>query len=95
MKITITSDAHQWIVNEVTMAGEKSRTPGAEVVKPVSYHPSIEHAVRSACDRALRRRWPPGGAELAAVAHLVLDSMRDVREAITRSAEFECLEDEA
>ncbi len=61
MKLRITSDAHQFTLNELVILGPRSKTPGAEALRPLSYHPSLAWAMREAARQTLVAIWPSEG----------------------------------
>jgi len=78
----ITADTHQWIVNRVLITGADTRTPGRMRLIPLTYHPSLELAVRALCDRVLRDSVPENGWDPSEVPGAVSTSLARLHAAL-------------
>ena len=59
----ITGYQYGWVVNRVRILGPRSKNPGAERLIPLTYHLTLEQAVRAARERVLRDLWSEGGID--------------------------------
>ena len=75
----ITTDENQWILSRVRILGQDSKAPGTERLIPLTYHPTLEQAVRAASERVLHDLWPRSGivpAEVPVAVHRLLPRLR-------------------
>lgn len=85
----ITSDANQWLVQELTILGKDSKTPGEERIRPVSYHLTLAAARESLVERGLRDLWPKEGVETGEVAAVLSRLSAPVRQMLEGAGEGE------
>lgn len=67
-KYVITSDNLQFILNEASERGEKSKNQGEEYLRPISYHPTLDTLLTSTYLREMRQNEATNIYEL--IAHV-------------------------